>query len=142
MGLLIDTDVIIAAERLRRDGGLDEMLAGIPEKLAGQEAFLSVVSASELLVGVHRASTPAIRERRLAFVEAVLSKFDVVPIDLLVARVHARVVGQLAVRGRRIGVHDSWIAATALAYGHAVATGNSGEFSEVPGLEVLPVATS
>jgi predicted nucleic acid-binding protein len=40
-----------------------------------EEFFLSVVTASELLRGVHRAVDRAIRARRSAFVEAVLSEF-------------------------------------------------------------------
>jgi predicted nucleic acid-binding protein len=36
-----------------------------------------------------------------------------------------------------IGAHDLWIAATALAHGLAVATGNAAEFRRVPGLRVI-----
>ena len=69
MAVLIDTSILIAYER----GQLD-----VAARVAGreaEEAFLSVISASELLHGVHRATDPAVRARRLAFVEATLPAF-------------------------------------------------------------------
>jgi tRNA(fMet)-specific endonuclease VapC len=43
------------------------------------------------------------------------------------------------VRGQVIGAHDLWIAATALAHGLGIATGNTEEFERVPGLRVIPL---
>jgi tRNA(fMet)-specific endonuclease VapC len=37
-----------------------------------------------------------------------------------------------------IGMNDLWIAATALANGCALVTGNTDEFSRVPGLNAIP----
>jgi predicted nucleic acid-binding protein len=51
--------------------------------------------------------------------------------------VHADVWAQLARRGELIGAQDLWIAATALAHGLAVATGNADEFRRIPGLRVI-----
>jgi tRNA(fMet)-specific endonuclease VapC len=65
----------------------------------GEEAFLSVISASELLHGAHRATDPAFRARRLAFAEAILARFPVLEIDLEVARAHAALWSDLAQRG-------------------------------------------
>jgi tRNA(fMet)-specific endonuclease VapC len=130
MGILIDGDVLIGLERKGTE------LAG---RIAGREEdeiFLSVVSASELLHGVHRASTPKARASRLAFVEAVLSSFPVLEIDLATARSHAQLWSQLEHRGEMIGVHDSWLAATCLAHGLKLATGNVREFTRVPGLKI------
>ena len=56
-----------------------------------------------------------------------------------IARVHAEIWAQLAARGELIGAHDLWIAATALAHGMGVVTGNDTEFARVPGLRVIPV---
>lgn len=41
------------------------------------DAAIRVVTASELLVGVHRADTEARRQKRSAFVEAILSQIPV-----------------------------------------------------------------
>jgi tRNA(fMet)-specific endonuclease VapC len=57
-----------------------------------------------------------------------------------IARVHADVWAQLVAKGQRIGAHDLWIAATALAYGMGLATGNADEFERVPGLRVITAA--
>jgi tRNA(fMet)-specific endonuclease VapC len=54
-----------------------------------------------------------------------------------VARVHAELWADLAGRGRVIGAHDLWIAATAVAHGMPLATGNAGEFRRVRGLRLI-----
>ena len=134
MGLLIDASVLIAHERRVLDL---EVLAR--ERLAGREDesfYLSVVTASELLHGVHRADDAARRTRRAAFVEAVLDQFPLLPLDLPVARVHAELWAELAAAGTPVGAHDLWIAATAVARGLALATTNLREFERVPGLVV------
>ena len=136
MGVLIDTSILIAYER----GQLD-----VAARVAGREEeefFLSVISASELLHGAHRAAEPAVRARRLAFVEAVLSRFPILEIDLSVARSHAVLWSHLAQRGEMIGVHDSWIAATCIARDLTVITANTAEFQRVAGLKVENWLTS
>lgn len=130
MAVLIDTSILIAYER-----GQIDVASRVADR-EGEEAFLSVISASELLHGAHRAADPAIRTRRLAFVEAVLARFPVLDIDLEVARAHAGLWSSLAQRGEMIGVHDSWIAATCVARDLTLITANMREFGRVPGLRV------
>lgn len=130
MGLLIDTSVLIGFERGRID--LFDTLEGREE----EELFLSVITASELLHGVHRAKSSEIRARRAAFVESFLERLRILPIDLATARIHAQLWAELASSGNMIGPHDLWLAATAMAHGLAVVTGNLQEFQRVPGLLV------
>lgn len=130
VGVLIDASVLIDHERGRLD------LSTHLEGRETEEFFLSVVTASELLHGVHRAAEASVRARRSAFVEAALERFPLLPIDLGIARAHARVWADLAATGRGIGAHDLWLAATCLAHGLTLATGNLREFGRVPGLEV------
>lgn len=130
MGILIDSSVLIAAER----SGID--VSAHVHGREDEEVFISVVSASELLHGVHRASDARRRSRRLAFVEALLDAIPVLAIDLATARSHAQLWAELVQRGRMIGVHDSWLAAACLAHGLRLATGNLRDFARVPGLEV------
>jgi predicted nucleic acid-binding protein len=139
MGLLIDTNVFIAAERSRQEGTLERLLEQIPRERAGEDVLISVITASELELGVQRADSVPRRERRHAFVEAIFAQFGTAPIDLLVARRHAQLVAELMTAGHTIGTHDSWIAATGIALGHAIVTANSDEFQRVPGLAVVPV---
>lgn len=133
MGCIIDTCVLIGLERGAYD--LKSILAAHGE----EEFYISVITASELLHGVHRASDPAIRTRRSAFVEAILQEFPILEIDLASARIHAEIWAGLAAAGNIIGGHDLWIAASCLAHGHTLITDNADEFSRVPGLGVLPV---
>ena len=129
MGLLIDTDVLVLAERSR--AALD--LARYAEY---GDAYISAVTASELLVGVHRAVDEAIRARRLAFVEGVLSALSALPVDLETARIHAHLVVQIP-RNETVGAHDALIGATALQHGHAVLTSNGKDFRKLLGLVVV-----
>jgi tRNA(fMet)-specific endonuclease VapC len=130
VGVLIDASVLIEHERGRTD--LTHHLAGRED----EEFFLSVITASEMLHGVHRAEDPSVRGRRSAFVEAVLERFPLLPVDLAAARAHARLWAELAAEGRLIGPHDLWLAATCLAHGLTMVTGNTREFARVPGLAV------
>jgi predicted nucleic acid-binding protein len=70
MGVVIDTGVFIHWER--RGGAIDRRLMQMD-----RPAFISVVTASELLVGVHRAVSPTRRETRSRFVEALLGQFPI-----------------------------------------------------------------
>ncbi len=130
MGILLDTSLLIAHERGRID--VDAQAALRPD----EPFYLSAITASELLHGVHRATDPAIRTRRAAFVERLLMEIPILPIDLAAARAHARIWADLAAQGQLIGPHDLWLAATAIAHDLAVATFNVREFERVGGLRI------
>ncbi len=130
MGILIDSSIFIHAERSGAD--MSAYVRGREE----EEIFISVISASELLHGAHRAGASGIKAKRLAFVEGVLSGIPLLGIDLATARSHARLWADLSRRGRMIGAHDSWLAATCLTHGLRLATSNVREFKRVPGLEL------
>jgi tRNA(fMet)-specific endonuclease VapC len=130
MGVLIDASLLIEHERGRID--LQRRLDG----REGEEFFLSVITASELLHGVHRATDTGIRARRSALVEAILERFPLLSVDLGTARMHARLWAELASVGQLIGPHDLWLAATALEHGLTLVTANLREFKRVPALVV------
>jgi tRNA(fMet)-specific endonuclease VapC len=130
MGYLIDTSVFIAWERQRLDS------AALVARVGAEPVALSVVTASELLHGVHRAETAQRRGKREEFVEAILSAMPVVPIDLAIARTHARIWADLAARGSVIGAHDLLIAATALTHDLVIATRNVREFARIESVRV------
>ncbi len=130
MAQLIDSSVFITFER--RDLTLDDLSA-----IGAEEPFaMSSVSASELLVGVHLADSPARRRRREAFVEEILTRIPVLPFDLAAARTRARIWAHLTVEGTPISRDDLLIAATALTYDYGVLTDNVRDFERVPGLVV------
>ncbi len=130
MGLLIDTNILIACEKGALE--LDQVLA----EHADDPVFLSVISASELLHGVHRAPDPKSRARRLAFVERILDGMEILDIDLATARIHSEIWSHLAAKGQLIGAHDLWLAASALAMDCTFVTRNVREFERIPGLQV------
>ncbi len=129
MAILIDTDMLVDLER-----GI--VNPAVEQAIGNEDRAISVITVSELLHGVHRAKG-AQRTRRSAFVEHLLGELQPIPITEAVARVHADVWARLSARGRVIGAHDLWIAATALAHGLGIATGNAREFERIPGLRVV-----
>jgi tRNA(fMet)-specific endonuclease VapC len=130
MAVLIDASIFIEAERGRLE--LDPHVKRHPD----EESFLSVITASELLHGVHRATQADVRAKRSAFVEGILERFPLLSIDLATARAHARIWAELRQVGTIIGPHDLWLAATCVAHGLTMVTANVREFERVPGLEV------
>ena len=129
MGLILDTGVFIRMERgLKVDFSVWADYG---------EAFISTVTVSELLVGVHRANNATRRARRLAYVEGVLSRVAALPFTTEVARVHAELMASLMQSGQVSGAHDLLIAATAVYHGCAVLTADAGDFDRMPGLQVL-----
>jgi predicted nucleic acid-binding protein len=129
-GLLIDSSVLIAAER-----GYARILARLDAR-ARVNTSLSPITISEILLGAHRAQPPLRQAARLAFAEWVIGRFPSLPIDEAIAREHAALKGDLQRQGVVIGPHDLWLAATCLAHGLSIATLNLGEFRRVPGLIV------
>jgi predicted nucleic acid-binding protein len=111
-------------------------LSAVAAALNGEPVGIASITASELLVGVHRANTAARRHRRLEFIEDILGSVPVVSFELDMAREHARISVELSEVGQSIGSHDLIIAATALVIGYGVLTHNVRRFDRVPRLEV------
>ncbi|HTF46476.1 MAG TPA: PIN domain-containing protein [Pseudonocardia sp.] len=129
MAILIDTSVLIAVER-----GQLSMQAVLNRT---EQVAISVVTAAELLHGVHRAD-PARATTRTAYVEAILDGVPALPIDMRVARTYAQLSASLAVAGSRIKMNDLWIAATAIAHNFLLMATDPG-FDRVPGLRRAPI---
>ena len=128
MGLVVDSDVWILAERM---GGKIELARWS----AYGDAYMSAITASELLVGVERASTAQRKAQRGAFVENLLSIIPVLEFSMPVARTHARMLAALS-KNLTAGAHDAVIAATAIHHGYAVLTRNASDFKIFVGLKV------
>lgn len=131
MGTLIDSSVLIAAERRTLD--LDAAMASYGDETVA----IAAITASELLHGVQGAATPVQRQRREAFVEKLLAALPILPFDLVTARIHASLWAQLAARGANVGAHDLLVGATAIAAGYRVATRDRRSFGRISGLEVV-----
>jgi tRNA(fMet)-specific endonuclease VapC len=125
--LLLDTSVLIAAERQSLPVGA--IAKPEPEALLA----MSVITVAELLQGLHRAQSERQRRSRGDFIADALARMTLLPVDLSVAREHARIWANLAGRGQMIGAYDLIIAATALVHRAALATLNVSEFKRVEG---------
>lgn len=132
MGLILDTCILIRAEKQNDTVNFDKWQFY-------EEACISVLTVSELLIGVHRADTEARRLKRSAFVEGIINEIPIIDFTPDVARIHAEIYAYLAQQGQLIGAHDLIIAATALSHGYALLTTNDQEFNRIPGLQVLTV---
>ena len=131
MGTLIDSSVLIAAQR----GKLD--LARLRDEDDAEPVAMAAVSASELLHGVHRLANAVARMRAERFVERILESIPIVAFDLDVARVHARIDAELSADGTRVGDADLLIAATAVWLDYRVATRDLRSFPKITGLDVV-----
>lgn len=133
MGLVLDTSVLIASEKGHFD--LEELIiTQIGQELPG----LPTIVAAEYLHGVERALPGRRRNHRLAFLDELFARSQILPFDLDTARLHASVWAQLAASGITVGAHDLIIAATCLYLDWDLATLNRAEFSRVPSLRLVP----
>ena len=124
---LVDTSVFIA----------DEAGRTVDSTALADEVAVSSVTIGELRAGVLVATDLTTRDRRLRTLIAAMA-LDPVPVDDLVAERWARLRVMLRDGGLRMGVNDSWIAATAMALEIPVLTQDDG-FPPVDGLAVQRV---
>jgi predicted nucleic acid-binding protein len=130
LATLIDTSVLIEIERRR-------MRFSETHFSQSDLASISAVTVSELLIGLHSAQTEEQRSHRQSFYDDLLESVQVLPFDLAAAEVHSRIWFQMRSTGTTIGVNDTLIAATAIAYQCSLLTNNVREFSRVPCLDVI-----
>ena len=103
-GYLIDTSIFIAGEQKR----------SLPAPPHG-DARISIATVTELGVGVRRAVDPTMRRLRQATYDEA-RRFIALPYDEVVAERLADLVAAAGASGRRAGVMDAIIAATALVH--------------------------
>lgn len=127
---MIDTSILIESERGRLD------LTKFVGSGGNEDFFISVITVSELLHGVHRAFDPNIKAAREASVETMLQQFVILDIDRVIARIHSKIWAELEVAGATIGQNDFWLAATCLAKGLIMVTANHKHFQRITGLKV------
>ena len=94
MGVILDSSVLIAAER----GGqsVRDILKRVQAKQGETESALSAVTIVELTHGIYRAKNDTDRERRRAFTDELLRDMTVHPITLEIAQLAGRVEGEQA----------------------------------------------
>ena len=135
MGLILDSSVVIAAER--RGDSVEQLIEKIVKSTGDQEAALSAVGLTELIHGIYRAQTPEVRQRREAFISELLSDLTVYPYTKETALVAGKLDGEQQGRGVVVPFGDLLIGATALSLGFQVLTVNLRDFQRIPGLSVV-----
>jgi len=124
---IADTSLFVAQET-----GRPILEESIPDELA-----VSVITIGELRAGVLAATDTPSRDRRLSTLTFALS-LEPVPIDEAIAAAWARLRLILRDRGLKMGVNNSWIAATAMSLGVAVVTQDH-DFPSIDELKVVAV---
>lgn len=127
MGLILDTNFVIFAEREARRGMAATTSAFLSRHIS-ESFYLTFTVAGELACG-QSASARGDWERLCA-------PYPILPWTMEAAWYYGEIYRDLSAKGQLIGANDMWIAATALANGFGVVTRNQNEFSRVQSLRV------
>lgn len=135
MGLILDSSVIVAAERRRET--VEQFIESLLKLTGDQEAALSAVGLTELIHGIYRAQTYETRTRRETFIDELLADVSVYPYTRDTARIAGKIDGEQQSRGVVIPFVDLLIGATALSLDYSVVTHNVRHFRSIPNLRVM-----
>ena len=97
---------------------------------------VSVISITELAHSVVRADTRQRKEKRLRFIQELVSAIPVYPVTGAIAFRAGLIDGETQARGVRLPLSDLLIGVTALELAFGVGTSNLRHFRLVPGLSV------
>ena len=134
MGLVLDSGVLIAAERDARP--VSALLATLEHEHGETEIVLSSITVVELEHGLHRAQTTEQARKRRDYLDTVFAAIPVEPFTRAKAQLAAKIDAEARQLGRTIPFADLLIGATALHFGYAVGTRNLRHFQMVPNLAV------
>jgi len=134
MGLILDSSVLIAAEREGQNAR--QMLAAISGKAGNSDIAISVVTRIEL-AGATRADTAQRKEKQQQFIQELLIALPIHPVTVSLALSVGQIDGENQAKGIRLPLSDLLIGVTALELGYSVATGNLRHFEMIPGLSVV-----
>jgi predicted nucleic acid-binding protein len=112
LGVILDSSVVIEAERQRLDVG--RLLKFVIEQLGEREIGLSAVNVAELAHGIYRANTPERRQLRRTFLDDLKATVSVFPITAETGELVGKLGGESARGGITIPFGDLLIAACAL----------------------------
>ena len=135
MGLILDSSVLVAAERQGQNAR--QMLASVAQRIAETEIGISVVTLIELVHGVARASTPERKAKRQKFLDELQTAMPIHPVTVPLALRAGKIDGENEAQGVRVALPDLLIGVTALELGYSVDTANRRDFLRVPGLVVV-----
>ncbi len=126
MKYVLDTDAISFI--LRNEG---RVAAEFARRRAGIIA-VSVITFAELHFGIDRSGA----EHRRRDIDVLLGRITVLDFDQETARTYAKLAADLMRKGTPLEIHDTMIAAQAIAAKRTLVTHNTKHFSKVPGLKI------
>lgn len=132
--IVLDTDVVSNLMRPRPSSSLIERLGTVP----AHEQSTTAITIGELSYGAERVERPELYRRAMK----LLAGTRVLPFDEDVAQHYGGLRAKLERNGMRLPDPDLRIAATALAHGAALVTGNVRHFARVERLVVHDWLTS
>ena len=135
MGLVLDSGVLIAAERDARP--VSELLATLEREHGETEIVLSSITVIELEHGLHRAQTAEQARKRREYLDTVFAAVPVEPFTRAMAQLAAKIDAETRRTGQTIPFADLLIGVTALHFGYAVGTRNLRHFQMIPNLAVV-----
>jgi tRNA(fMet)-specific endonuclease VapC len=124
--IVLDTDIVSDLMRPRPSPHLVERLA----ETALAEQATTAITIGELAYGARRVARPELYERAMG----LLSNIPVLPFDRDAAELYGAIRSELERAGKSLPDPDLRIAATVLAHGAALITGNIRHFERIPGL--------
>ena len=136
MGLVLDSSVLVTAERLALP--VSALLERLQRQHNVTEIVLSAISVVELEHGIYRAQSPQQASQRRAYLETVFSAIPAEPFTRDIGKVAAQIDAEARMNGIVIPFADLLIGGTALYFGYAVVTSNVRHFQKIPGLNVIP----
>ncbi|MBZ5624042.1 MAG: PIN domain-containing protein [Acidobacteriia bacterium] len=135
MGLVLDSSVLIAAEREKRP--VSQVLSSLEANYSETRMVLSSITVVELEHGWHRANTPEAALKRRRYLDEVLAIIPVEPFTREMGVLAAKVDADMKKSGLVIATADLLIGVTALSYSYAIGTRNVRHFQMIPGLKVI-----
>ena len=136
MGLILDSSVVIAAER--QGYNAHQTMAEISKRAPGEDLALSTVTLTELAHGAARANTQLRKAVRLQLIDELIQNFSIYPVTIAIALRAGEIDGENTAKGIRIALSDLYIGVTALDLGYSIATANLRHFQMIPGLGIVP----
>jgi len=119
---LLDTNIVSDLVRNPQGKVADRIF-----KVGKSQVCTSIIVAAELRYGAKKKKSP----RLSAQLEAVLSAFEILPLEKPADTSYGSIRAQLERAGQPIGANDLLIAAQVLTLGYTIVTNNEDEFSRV-----------
>ncbi|HTD44131.1 MAG TPA: PIN domain-containing protein [Bryobacteraceae bacterium] len=137
MGLVLDSSVLIAAERDAKP--VSELLAELEQVHGETEIVLSSITVIELEHGFYRAKTADLAQKRRDYLNTIFVVIPVEPLTREIAQLAAKIDVEAKQTGRVIPFSDLLIGVTALYFNDAVGTRNMRHFQMISGVNVIQV---